>query len=60
MLAGDLEGTIGRLLELREPVYSTVRLQVDTTCLAPQQVAEQVLVIYHDAAESSVQTGTMR
>jgi shikimate kinase len=60
ILAGDLEGTIDRLLELREPVYSAVRLQVDTTCLTPQQVAEQVLAIYYDAAESSVQTGTMR
>jgi shikimate kinase len=59
LLAGDLERTIERLLEQREPVYSAVRLQVDTTRATPQQVAEQVLGHYRDAIASPVRAGAV-
>ena len=58
LLAGDLESTIARLLAEREPVYSAVRLQVDTTGLRPRQVAGRVLALYREAAGSPVQAGT--
>ena len=60
MLTGDLESTIARLLEQREPVYSAVGLRVDTTRATPDEVAEQVLGLYRDAVGSSVQAGPAR
>ena len=60
LLSGDLEGTIDRLLKKREPVYSTVRLRVDTTRATPHEVAEQVLGLYRESIESSAPLGTVR
>ncbi len=60
MLTGDLESTIARLLEQREPVYSAVGVRVDTTRATPDEVAEQVLGLYRDAVGSSVQAGPAR
>lgn len=50
LLAGDIGETVGRLLKEREPVYSSVRLRVDTTGRTPEQVAEAVLALYREAA----------
>jgi shikimate kinase len=49
MLGDDLHESIDALLRAREPVYSRVRLKVDTTHLAPHEVAGRVLALYHQA-----------
>jgi shikimate kinase len=54
LLRDDVEDTIGRLLEAREPVYSTVRLRVDTTERTPEEVAEEVLNLYRHEIEPAM------
>jgi shikimate kinase len=46
LLGDDLPGSIAALLKVREPVYSLVRLRVDTTHLTPDEVTDRVLELY--------------
>ena len=51
LLGSDLRGSVETLLRAREPVYSLVRLRVDTTHLAPGEVADRVLALYRRAVQ---------
>jgi shikimate kinase len=51
LLGDDLPGSIETLLKVREPIYALVRLRVDTTHLAPDEVAERVLALYQQAIQ---------
>ncbi|MDQ3927659.1 MAG: hypothetical protein M3328_00780, partial [Chloroflexota bacterium] len=51
LLGDDFATQVDRLLAAREPVYSSLPLQVDTTTLTPAEVAEQVLALYYEAVE---------
>lgn len=46
LLAGDVEAMIARLLKEREPVYSSIRLKVDTTGIELNEIAEKVVALY--------------
>ena len=54
LLGEDLRGSVERLLRAREPVYSLVRLKVDTTHLAPDEAADRVLALYRQAVQEEV------
>ena len=54
MLGEDLRGSVETLLRAREPVYSLVRLKVDTTHLAPDEAADRVLALYRQAVQEEV------
>jgi shikimate kinase len=51
LLGGDLRRRVETLLREREPAYSLVRLRVDTTHLAPDEVADCVLALYRQAVQ---------
>lgn len=51
LLGDDFAAQVDRLLAAREPVYSSLPLQVDTTDLDPEEVAERVLALYSAAIE---------
>ena len=55
LLLADIRETISRLLTEREPVYSAIQQQVDTTELTPEEVAGRVLALYEHAIEHSLQ-----
>lgn len=57
LLKGEIHETVSRLLEERHPVYSSVGLQVDTTCRTSEQVAKAVLVLYRRAVRVAVKAG---
>ena len=50
LLGEDLPRRIDALLRARESVYSLISLRVDTTHLAPDEVAGRVLALYRRAA----------
>jgi shikimate kinase len=56
MLGDDLRGNVDALLRAREPVYSRVRLKVDTTHLAPDGVVGRVLALYCQAVQHGALT----
>ncbi len=51
LLGDDFAVQVDRLLAAREPVYSSLPLQVDTTHLDPAQIADRVLALYYEAIE---------
>ncbi len=59
MLAEKFTQRIDELLKTREPLYSSIPLQVDTTRLAPGEVAELVLKLYRQASQDRRQACTL-
>jgi shikimate kinase len=51
LLSHDFAARVDHLLAVREPVYSSFTLQVDTTKLDPAEVAERVLTLYYETIE---------
>ncbi len=49
LLGSDRPARVAELLNAREPVYSSIPLRVDTTRLAPAEVANEVLALYTQA-----------
>ncbi|HEX8218128.1 MAG TPA: shikimate kinase [Chloroflexia bacterium] len=54
LIGDDFAAQVDRLLAAREQVYSSFPLHVDTTNLGPNEVAEHVLALYHEAIERGV------
>lgn len=46
LLRDDLETTIARILQQRDPIYSSIALKVDTTHLTPEEAADAVSRLY--------------
>ncbi|MBF6614117.1 MAG: shikimate kinase [Chloroflexi bacterium] len=59
MLAERFTQRIDELLKAREPLYSSIPLQVDTTRLAPEGVADLVLNLYMQASQDRRQACTI-
>jgi shikimate kinase len=54
MLANNFEARVNELLHIREALYSSIPLKVDTTDLTPEEVASRVLELYRSAVQDWV------
>jgi shikimate kinase len=54
LLAENFEARINELLYIREELYSSIPLKVDTTGLTPQEVAARVIELFGPAAQDWV------
>ena len=46
LLAGDKKDKIIQLLEIRRPLYEALTHKIDTTGLAPEDIAAQIIALY--------------
>jgi shikimate kinase len=54
MLAENFEARVNDLLHIREELYSSIPLKVDTTHITPDEAADRVLELYGPAAQDWV------
>ncbi len=53
LLRHDFEEATRRLLAERAPIYSSIKLQLDTTHLSPGEAADRALTLYLNAAHAA-------
>jgi hypothetical protein len=51
LLAENFTARVDELLYIREELYSSIPLKVDTTHLTPEEVADRVIEVYGSAAQ---------